>query len=156
MKKVTYHGIRTWTCFVVVVVFVAAIMLFAGLLGLQFGKLSAVIFGWGPRRRTLQAGLLVPAPLAGGSSVSDERYTEEQAFEGVRKRFSRAMTPLSTELPRKSSMRWPRRSPTRNRTTGLGLGRRKSVAKLHASSMSPATGTSSTPTPATSAGEGEP
>ena len=34
-----------WTYFLVVVVFVAAIMLFAGLLDFGFGKLSALIFG---------------------------------------------------------------------------------------------------------------
>ena len=46
MKKVTYPtGSETWTYFVVVVVFVAAIMLFAGLLDFGFGKLSALIFG---------------------------------------------------------------------------------------------------------------
>ncbi|WP_314974794.1 preprotein translocase subunit SecE [Actinomyces bouchesdurhonensis] len=46
MKKVTYpSGSETWTYFVVVVVFVAAIMLFAGLLDFGFGKLSALIFG---------------------------------------------------------------------------------------------------------------
>ena len=38
-------GSETWTYFVVVVVFVAAIMLFAGLLDFGFGKLSALIFG---------------------------------------------------------------------------------------------------------------
>ena len=46
MKKVTYPtGSETWTYFIVVVVFVAAIMVFAGLLDLGFGKLSALIFG---------------------------------------------------------------------------------------------------------------
>ena len=46
MKKVTYPtGSETWTYFVVVGVFVAAIMLFAGLLDFGFGKLSALIFG---------------------------------------------------------------------------------------------------------------
>ena len=46
MKKVTYPtGSETWTYFLVVVVFVAAIMLFAGLLDFGFGKLSALIFG---------------------------------------------------------------------------------------------------------------
>ena len=46
MKKVTYPtASETWTYFVVVVVFVAAIMLFAGLLDFGFGKLSALIFG---------------------------------------------------------------------------------------------------------------
>ena len=46
MKKVTYPtGSETSTYFVVVVVFVAAIMLFAGLLDFGFGKLSALIFG---------------------------------------------------------------------------------------------------------------
>ncbi|QPK81598.1 preprotein translocase subunit SecE [Schaalia sp. ZJ405] len=46
MKKVTYpSGQETWTYFVVVVVFVAAIMAFAGLLDLGFGRLSALIFG---------------------------------------------------------------------------------------------------------------
>ena len=46
MKKVTYPtGSETWTYFGVVVVFVAAIMLFAGLLDFGFGKLSALIFG---------------------------------------------------------------------------------------------------------------
>ena len=46
MKKVTYPtGSETWTYFVVVVVFVTAIMLFAGLLDFGFGKLSALIFG---------------------------------------------------------------------------------------------------------------
>jgi len=46
MKKVTYPtGSETWTYFTVVVVFVAAIMLFAGLLDFGFGKLSALIFG---------------------------------------------------------------------------------------------------------------
>ena len=46
MKKVTYPtASETWTYFLVVVVFVAAIMLFAGLLDFGFGKLSALIFG---------------------------------------------------------------------------------------------------------------
>ena len=46
MKKVTYPtGSETWTYFLVVVVFVAAIMAFAGLLDFGFGKLSALIFG---------------------------------------------------------------------------------------------------------------
>ena len=46
MKKVTYPtGSETWTYFLVVGVFVAAIMLFAGLLDFGFGKLSALIFG---------------------------------------------------------------------------------------------------------------
>lgn len=46
MKKVVYPtGEETWTYFVVVVVFVAAIMAFTGLLDLGFGKLNALIFG---------------------------------------------------------------------------------------------------------------
>ena len=46
MKKVTYPtGSETWTYFLVVVVFVAAIMAFAGLLDFGFGQLSALIFG---------------------------------------------------------------------------------------------------------------
>ncbi|OFQ23817.1 preprotein translocase subunit SecE [Schaalia meyeri] len=46
MKKVTYPtGSETWTYFTVVVVFVTAIMIFAGLLDFGFGKLSALIFG---------------------------------------------------------------------------------------------------------------
>ena len=46
MNKFTYPTVsETWTYFLVVVVFVAAIMLFAGLLDFGFGKLSALIFG---------------------------------------------------------------------------------------------------------------
>lgn len=46
MKKVIYPtGKETWTYFVVVVVFVAAIMAFTGLLDLGFGKLNSLIFG---------------------------------------------------------------------------------------------------------------
>ena len=46
MKKVTYPtGSETWTYFVFVFLFVAAIMLFAGLLDFGFVKLSALIFG---------------------------------------------------------------------------------------------------------------
>lgn len=46
MKKVTYPtGKETWTYFVVVVVFVVAIMIFTGLLDFGFGKLNALIFG---------------------------------------------------------------------------------------------------------------
>ncbi|WP_277063508.1 preprotein translocase subunit SecE [Schaalia cardiffensis] len=46
MKKVTYPtGEETQTYFVVVIVFVAAIMAFTGLLDLGFGKLNALIFG---------------------------------------------------------------------------------------------------------------
>ena len=61
MKKVTYPtGSETWTYFLVVVVFVAAIMLFAGLLDFGFGKLSALIFGWcrRPRPRDTAGGFL--------------------------------------------------------------------------------------------------
>ena len=46
MRKVTYPTrSETWTYFVVVVVFVTAIMAFTGLLDFGFGKLSALIFG---------------------------------------------------------------------------------------------------------------
>lgn len=46
MKKVTYPTTEeTWTYFLVVIVFVAAIMAFTGLLDLGFGKLNALIFG---------------------------------------------------------------------------------------------------------------
>lgn len=46
MKKVVYpSGGETWTYFVVVVVFVAVIMAFTGLLDLGFGRLNALIFG---------------------------------------------------------------------------------------------------------------
>ncbi|WP_115728656.1 preprotein translocase subunit SecE [Actinomyces culturomici] len=46
MRKVVYpSGEETWTYFVVVVVFVAAIMAFTGLLDLGFGRLNALIFG---------------------------------------------------------------------------------------------------------------
>ena len=45
MKKVVYpSGSETWTYFVVVVVFVAVIMAFTGLLDLGFGRLNALIF----------------------------------------------------------------------------------------------------------------
>ena len=45
MKKVVYPtGSETWTYFVVVVVFVAVIMAFTGLLDLGFGRLNALIF----------------------------------------------------------------------------------------------------------------
>lgn len=46
MKKVNYPSrSETWTYFTVVVVFVAVIMAYTGLLDLLFGKLNAVIFG---------------------------------------------------------------------------------------------------------------
>lgn len=46
MKKVTYPtGNETWTYFTVVIVFVAVIMAFTGLLDFGFGKLNALIFG---------------------------------------------------------------------------------------------------------------
>ncbi|RRR26251.1 preprotein translocase subunit SecE [Schaalia georgiae] len=46
MRKVTYPTrSETWTYFVVVVVFVTAIMAFTGLLDFGFGKLSALLFG---------------------------------------------------------------------------------------------------------------
>ncbi|WP_022868492.1 preprotein translocase subunit SecE [Schaalia vaccimaxillae] len=46
MKKVTYPtGQETWTYFTVVIVFVVAIMAFAGLLDFGFGKLASLIFG---------------------------------------------------------------------------------------------------------------
>lgn len=46
MKKVTYPTkSETWTYFVVVVVFVALIMTYTGLLDLGFGKLNSLIFG---------------------------------------------------------------------------------------------------------------
>lgn len=46
MKKVTYPTRNeTWTYFVVVIVFVTAVMAYTGLLDLIFGKLNALIFG---------------------------------------------------------------------------------------------------------------
>lgn len=46
MKKVTYPTkSETWTYFVVVIVFVALIMAYTGLLDLGFGKLNTLIFG---------------------------------------------------------------------------------------------------------------
>ena len=46
LKKVNYPtGKETWTYFLVVIFFVAAIMLFTGVLDYGFGKLNAVIFG---------------------------------------------------------------------------------------------------------------
>lgn len=46
LKKVVYPSAEeTRTYFVVVVVFVAAIMAFTGILDFAFGKLSALIFG---------------------------------------------------------------------------------------------------------------
>ncbi|MFC7579668.1 preprotein translocase subunit SecE [Schaalia naturae] len=46
MKKVRYPSRNeTWTYFTVVIVFVAVIMAYTGLLDLLFGKLNAVIFG---------------------------------------------------------------------------------------------------------------
>ena len=46
MKKVTYPtGAETWTYFTVVIVFVVAIMAFAGLLDFGFGRLTSLIFG---------------------------------------------------------------------------------------------------------------
>lgn len=46
MKKVRYPTrTETWTYFVVVVVFVAAIMAYTGLLDFLFGRLNAIIFG---------------------------------------------------------------------------------------------------------------
>ncbi len=46
MKKVTYPSkSETWTYFVVVVVFVAVIMAYTGLLDLAFDKLNSLIFG---------------------------------------------------------------------------------------------------------------
>lgn len=46
MKKVTYPSrSETWTYFVVVVVFVAVIMAYTGLIDLLFGKLNILIFG---------------------------------------------------------------------------------------------------------------
>ncbi len=46
MKKVTYPTANeTWTYFLVVTVFVVAIMAFTGLLDFGLGKLSASVFG---------------------------------------------------------------------------------------------------------------
>ncbi len=46
MKKVIYPTAQeTWTYFLVVVVFVVAIMAFTGILDFGFGRLSALIFG---------------------------------------------------------------------------------------------------------------
>ena len=46
MKKVTYPTrSETWTYFVVVVVFVAVIMAYTGILDFAFGKLTTWIFG---------------------------------------------------------------------------------------------------------------
>ncbi|WP_312349423.1 preprotein translocase subunit SecE [Actinomyces sp.] len=46
MKKVTYPTkTETWTYFVVVIVFVALIMAYTGLLDLGFGRLNTLIFG---------------------------------------------------------------------------------------------------------------
>lgn len=45
MKKVTYPSkSETWTYFVVVIVFVAVIMAYAGLLDLAFDRLNSLIF----------------------------------------------------------------------------------------------------------------
>lgn len=46
MKKVTYPTkSETWTYFTVVIVFVAVIMAYTGLLDLAFGKLNSIVFG---------------------------------------------------------------------------------------------------------------
>lgn len=46
MKKVIYpSGSETWTYFLVVIVFVAAIMAFTGLLDFLFGRLNSLVFG---------------------------------------------------------------------------------------------------------------
>ncbi|WP_175954596.1 preprotein translocase subunit SecE [Schaalia sp. Marseille-Q2122] len=46
LKKVTYPTSKeTWTYFVVVIVFVAVIMAYTGLLDFAFGKLNALVFG---------------------------------------------------------------------------------------------------------------
>ena len=46
MKKVVYpSGSETWTYFIVVIVFVAAVMAFTGILDFLFGRLSAIVFG---------------------------------------------------------------------------------------------------------------
>ena len=46
MKKVVYpSGSETWTYFLVVIVFVAAIMAYTGVLDFLFGKLSSLVFG---------------------------------------------------------------------------------------------------------------
>lgn len=46
MRKVTYPSkSETWAYFTVVVVFVAVIMAYTGLLDLAFGKLNVLIFG---------------------------------------------------------------------------------------------------------------
>ena len=46
MKKVTYPTkSETWTYFVVVILFVALIMAYTGLLDLGFGRLNTLIFG---------------------------------------------------------------------------------------------------------------
>lgn len=46
MKKVTWPTPNeTWTYFLVVVVFVAVVMAFTGVLDFGFGKLNALIFG---------------------------------------------------------------------------------------------------------------
>ena len=46
MKKVVYpSGSETWTYFIVVIVFVTAIMAFTGILDFLFGRLSSIVFG---------------------------------------------------------------------------------------------------------------
>ena len=46
MKKVVYpSGSETWTYFIVVIVFVAAVMAFTGILDFLFGRLSSIVFG---------------------------------------------------------------------------------------------------------------
>lgn len=46
LKKVTYPTAKeTWTYFLVVIVFVAVIMAYTGLLDFAFGKLNALVFG---------------------------------------------------------------------------------------------------------------
>ena len=46
MKKVVYpSGSETWTYFIVVIVFVAAVMAFTGILDFLFGRLGSIVFG---------------------------------------------------------------------------------------------------------------
>ena len=46
MKKVVYpSGSETWTYFIVVIVFVTAVMAFTGILDFLFGRLSSIVFG---------------------------------------------------------------------------------------------------------------